>query len=73
MKPFSVLAAFLVAGFLAASPAVAQVTNGKSPELPDPFATKSAGNAPDHTKAPKGFLPTVPQGFQVNVFATGFK
>ena len=73
MKPFSVLAAFLVAGFLAASPAVAQVTNGKSPELPDPFATKSAGNAPDHTKAPQGFLPTVPPGFQVNVFATGFK
>jgi glucose/arabinose dehydrogenase len=64
----------LVAGcFLLSSAAEAQVTNGKSPELPAPFATKSAGNAPEVSKPPKGFLPTVPKGFQVNVFATGFK
>src|SRR5271155_1687176 len=64
----------LVVGcFLFSSCAAAQVTNGKSPELPAPFATKSAGNAPEVTKPPKGFLPTVPKGFKVNVFATGFK
>src|SRR5215469_17276954 len=50
----------------------AQLTNGKKPQLPAPFATKSAGNPPEETKPPKGFLPTVPPGFQVNVFATGF-
>src|SRR5271155_4216656 len=64
----------LVVGcFLFSSCAAAQVTTGKSPELPAPFATKSVGNAPEVTKPPKGFLPTVPKGFRVNVFATGFK
>jgi glucose/arabinose dehydrogenase len=65
--------ALVVGCFLLSSAAEAQVTNGKSPELPAPFATKSAGNAPEVSKPPKGFLPTVPKGFQVNVFATGFK
>jgi glucose/arabinose dehydrogenase len=51
----------------------AQVTNGKKPQLPAPFATKSSGNPPDETKPPQGFLPTVPQGFRVNVFAAEFK
>lgn len=51
----------------------AQVTNGKKPPLPAPFATKSSGNPPEDTKPPKGFLPKVPQGFRVNIFATGFK
>jgi glucose/arabinose dehydrogenase len=55
------------------SPALAQITNGKSPELPAPFATRSSGNPPEQTKPPAGFLPTVPAGFRVNVFATGFK
>jgi glucose/arabinose dehydrogenase len=50
----------------------AQVTNGVKPQLPAPFATKSAGNPPEETKPPKGFLPTVPPGFRVNVFATDF-
>jgi glucose/arabinose dehydrogenase len=54
-------------------PAAAQVTNGKKPDLPKPFATRSAGNGPDSVKAPAGFLPTVPAGFHVNVFATGFR
>ena len=54
-------------------PASAQVTYGKKPELPPPFVTKSAGNGPDNAKPPEGFLPTVPAGFHVNVFATGFK
>ena len=53
--------------------AAAQVTNGKSPVLPEPFATRSAGNAPEVVKPPEGFLPTAPKGFKVNVFATGFK
>jgi glucose/arabinose dehydrogenase len=51
----------------------AQVTNGKKPQLPPPFATKSAGNGTDSVKPPAGFLPTVPQGFRVNVFATDFR
>jgi len=69
----SLSTAFLVGGFLLSSSATAQVTNGKSPELPPPFATKSSGNAPEVTNPPKGFLPTVPKGFSVNVFAVGFK
>jgi glucose/arabinose dehydrogenase len=51
----------------------AQVTHGKKPELPAPFATKSSGNPPEDTKPPQGFLPTVPQDFRVNIFATDFK
>ena len=51
----------------------AQVTHGAKPQLPPPFATKSAGNPPEEQKPPKGFLPTVPQGFQINIFATDFK
>src|ERR1700730_7785362 len=51
----------------------AQVTHGKKPQLPLPYATKSAANAPDKVSAPAGFLPTVPGGFKINVFATGFK
>src|ERR1700685_4682817 len=51
----------------------AQVTNGTKPQLPAPFATKSAGNPPEETKPPKGFLPTVPAGFKISVFATDFK
>ena len=41
--------------------------------MPPPFATKSAGNPPEEAKPPKGFLPTVPQGFQINMFAAEFK
>jgi glucose/arabinose dehydrogenase len=51
----------------------AQVTHGKKPQLPLPYATKSAANAPSKISAPDGFLPTVPAGFKINVFATGFK
>jgi len=54
-------------------PVSAQVTYGKKPDLPKPFATKSAGNGPDSVKAPAGFLPTVPAGFHVNIFATSFR
>jgi glucose/arabinose dehydrogenase len=53
--------------------ASAQVTHGQKPKLPAPFATKSVGNSPEYEKPPAGFLPTVPAGFRVNVFATGFR
>ncbi|HMC26676.1 MAG TPA: PQQ-dependent sugar dehydrogenase, partial [Verrucomicrobiae bacterium] len=43
------------------------------PNLPPPFATKSAGNGPDRSEAPAGFLPTVPKGFHINIFAKDFK
>ena len=59
--------------FLLPSLVPAQVTHGQKPMLPAPFATKSAGNAPEAAKPPAGFLPTVPKGFRVNVFATNFK
>lgn len=50
-----------------------QITNGKKPQLPAPYATRSAGNGPKEGKLPAGFLPTVPSGFRVNIFATNFK
>lgn len=53
--------------------AAAQVTHGQKPNLPAPYATKSAGNSPEKAQAPSGFLPTVPNGFHINVFARDFK
>src|SRR5580700_8011211 len=50
-----------------------QVTHGQKPNLPPPYATESAGNGPGRVKPPAGFLPTVPAGFQVNIFAKDFK
>ncbi|HVS89927.1 MAG TPA: sorbosone dehydrogenase family protein [Candidatus Acidoferrum sp.] len=51
----------------------AQITHGQKPQLPAPFATRSAGNGPRNEKPPAGFLPTVPAGFRVNVYASDFK
>jgi len=51
----------------------AQLTHGQKPSLPAPFATKSAGNGPDSVASPAGFLPTVPKGFHINIFAKDFK
>jgi len=51
----------------------AQVTHGQKPNLPAPFATKSAGNGPNRVAPPAGFLPTVPAGFKLSVFAGDFK
>jgi len=48
------------------------VTHGQKPQLPAHFATKSAGNPPEEAKPPKGFLPTVPAGFKINILATDF-
>jgi glucose/arabinose dehydrogenase len=53
--------------------AAQQVTYGKKPQLPAPFTTKSAGNGPSSAKPPEGFLPTVPAGFRVNIYAKEFK
>jgi len=50
-----------------------QVSHGQKPKLPPPFATESAGNGPHREKPAAGFLPTVPQGFRVNIFAKDFK
>lgn len=51
----------------------AQVTHGKKPTLPPPYATKSSANAPNKVSSPQGFLPSVPAGFKINVFASGLK
>ena len=61
--------ASLAAAFLTVLPAAAQVTYGQKPQLPAPFFTTSAGNGPNESKPPQNFLPTVPPGFHVNVFA----
>src|SRR5437899_812305 len=53
--------------------AAAQVTHGQKPKLPPPFATNSAGNGPEGVKPPAGFLPTVPAGFRLTIFAEDFK
>jgi len=51
----------------------AQITHGQKPVLPAPYSTKSSGNGPRNEEPPAGFLPTVAQGFRVNVFAEGFQ
>jgi glucose/arabinose dehydrogenase len=65
---FALVLALSLPGIVAA-----QLTHGLKPKLPQPFATKSAGKGPDVVKPPTGFLPTVPSGFRVNVFAEKFK
>lgn len=71
------LRAFLPVAILAlpsfAAAQVLTITHGKKPDLPAPFATSSAGNGPDRADAPAGFMPTVPEGFHVNIFAKDFK
>jgi len=73
MRSSLYLALVLGTTVLTANPASAQVTYGKKPELPAPFATQTVGNGPDHAKPPAGFLPSVPAGFHINVFAQDFK
>src|ERR1700720_2453735 len=71
----SLIHAFVCSLLFLFAPALltAQVTHGKKPQLAQPYATKSSANSPDKVSPPRGFLPTVPAGFKVNVFATGFK
>src|SRR5713226_6620681 len=59
--------------FLLPSLTPSQVTHGQKPKLPVPFATNSAGNGPRSAKPPAGFLPAVPAGFRLNIFASDFK
>jgi glucose/arabinose dehydrogenase len=66
-------ALLLSSALLTAIPSVAQVTHGKKPNLPAPFETKSAGNGPNDSKPPAGFLPKAPTGFQVSIYAGDFK
>jgi glucose/arabinose dehydrogenase len=40
-------------------------------DLPAPYATKSASNAPDQAARPDGAMPQVPEGFRVSEFASG--
>jgi glucose/arabinose dehydrogenase len=73
MPSRTTFALLLTAILLLVLPAGAQVTHGNKPQLPPPFASKSAGNGPSETKPPEGFLPTVPAGFHVNIFAKDLK
>lgn len=73
MRTPAYLALILGAAVMAANPTSAQVTYGKKPQLPAPFATETAGNGPDKATPPAGFLPTVPAGFHINVFAKDFQ
>jgi glucose/arabinose dehydrogenase len=41
-------------------------------DLPAPFATESASNAPGTVARPDGVKPTVPEGFSVDLVAAGF-
>jgi glucose/arabinose dehydrogenase len=66
-------AVFLFASLLPVTSASAQVTHGKKPDLPAPSTKDSVGNGPDSATPPSGFLPTVPAGFKVNVFAKDLK
>lgn len=40
-------------------------------DLPTPFATKAASNAPGNVEKPEGAKPEAPQGFEVSVLASG--
>src|SRR5260221_2854604 len=66
------LSAALASVFVPSS-IVGQVTHGQKPDLPAPFATKSVGNGPGKVDAPAAFLPIVPKGFHINIFAKDFK
>ena len=68
-RAVSVIVSFLILPVVLS----AQVTHGQKPQLPAPYSTKSAGNGPHNEAPPPGFLPTVPQGFRINVFASDFK
>src|ERR1700676_594656 len=41
--------------------------------LPTPFATRSAGRAPEVVERPRGVWPRVPAGFEVSLFASGLE
>jgi glucose/arabinose dehydrogenase len=71
LKSFGVIA--LSSVLFSAKPTIGQVTNGKEPNLPPPFATKTVGNGPNSSKPQAGFLPKAPIGFAVSIYAQDFK
>lgn len=73
MQPRRTRYLFLCSLLFPTIPAAAQVTHGMKPKLAAPFASQSEGNGPNKTVPPAGFLPTVPVGFQVNIFAKDLK
>ena len=40
-------------------------------DLPEPYATKSSGNFPDLVRRPENAWPKAPEGFKVELYATG--
>jgi glucose/arabinose dehydrogenase len=72
LRAVSAIGGFLVLPAILSAQVIG-VTHGQKPQLPAPYSTKSAGNGPHNTAPPSGFLPTVPQGFKINVFASDFK
>ncbi|MDE2017305.1 MAG: PQQ-dependent sugar dehydrogenase, partial [Hyphomicrobiales bacterium] len=42
-------------------------------DLPAPYATRSAGNAPAEAPMPKGYAPRAPAGFAVSLYASGLE
>jgi glucose/arabinose dehydrogenase len=73
MFPRTLAVLFLAAFAIVPPQLMAQITHGQKPQLPAPYATKSSGNGPRRDNPPAGFLPTVPAGFQVNIFAANFR
>jgi len=67
------IAFFSAASLAMAACLPAQVTHGQKPKLPAPFSSKSVGNGPDREKPSEEFLPTVPEGFKVNVYVSGIR
>ena len=49
----------------------AQVTHGVKPQLPAPFATKSAGNPPEEDQAAQGFSADGSSGLSNQYFRVG--
>jgi glucose/arabinose dehydrogenase len=51
---------------------VGALVGAQAPQLPAPFATPSATNAPRVVEPPAGAMLHVPQGFSVSTWASGF-
>ena len=71
MKIIRLLALMLVAGPFAFGQVV-HVTHGQEPKLPAPFTKPIVANPPEGRPSP-GFKPRPLPGFQISVFAKGFK
>ena len=63
----------LVAGLLGLASATYYPWQVKNPALPEPFHTPAATNRPQVVARPDGAQLTLPQGFNIDVFAEGFQ